>query len=941
MDSLSYLGNGDIEAIENLYNQYLQNPDTVEKEWQRFFQGFELARENYSGEIIKSDNLDKEFRVLNLIDDYRKRGHFFTKTNPVRTRRKYYPTLDIENFRLSEKDLDTVFQAGSEIGIGPASLRKIVEHLQDTYCQSVGAELMYIRIPERVEWLLKKMEGSRNTPDFSVEQKKQIYNYLMQASGFERFIHRRFVGQKRFSLEGSETLIPALHQVLNHGAQLGIEEFVIGMAHRGRLNVLTNILEKPYENIFKEFNANKYEENIVLGDVKYHLGFDNEVETIDGKKIKLSMAPNPSHLETVSPLIEGLAHARIKSDYADNVNKLCPILIHGDAAMATQGVVYEVIQLAELDGYRTGGTIHLVINNQVGFTTNYLEARSSVYCTDVAKATKSPVFHINGDDVEAVVLAIRLAMDYRQTFHSDVFIDILSYRKYGHNEGDEPRFTQPMLYKIIEQHPNPRDIYGKKLIEQEVYSEDQIAAIEKGFDDLLEEKFEESKKIEKVFIKQFLGEVWHGYRYSEENDFKNSPETGISRKSLMKIADAINFLPSNKKFFSKTVKIVDDRKKLIDAGKVDWALAEQIAYGSLVIEGHPVRLSGQDSMRGTFAHRHAGHVIEDTDQKFFPIKQLDNKKADFIVLNSPLSEYGVLGFEYGYAIAVPNGLNIWEAQFGDFHNVAQVIIDQYICSAEEKWGLMNGLVLFLPHGFEGQGPEHSSGRIERFLQLAANNNMYIANCTTPANFFHILRRQVKLEYRIPLIIFTPKSLLRHPKVISPLEQLEYGHFQEVIDDDNVDVNEVRRLVLCSGKIYYDLLEKKEEFNARDIAIIRVEQLYPFPKEKIEAIFSKYKNTLIKLWVQEEPENMGAWMFVNYKLKDYTIVPVTRQASGSPAVGLNELHKLEQMEIIGKVFRHCNCDLKNKYCGLQCVVGKSHVEILKQHNYLYKKELASK
>ena len=613
-------------------------------------------------------------------------------------------------------------------------------------------------------------------------------------------------------------MIPALHQVLNHGAQLGIEEFVIGMAHRGRLNVLTNILEKPYENVFKEFNANKYEENIVLGDVKYHLGFDNEVETIDGKKVKISMVPNPSHLETVGPVIQGIAYARIKNDYANDVNKLCPILIHGDAAIATQGVVYEVIQLAELDGYRTGGTIHLVINNQVGFTTNYLEARSSVYCTDVAKVTKSPVFHINGDDVEAVVLAIKLGMEYRQTFHSDVFIDILSYRKYGHNEGDEPRFTQPVLYKIIETHPNPRDIYSQKLVEQGVYSEEQIKAIEKGFDDLLEEKFEESKKIERLHIKQFLGDVWRGFKYSEDKDFLLSPETGISHETLMKVADAINFLPPDKKFFSKTIKIIDDRKKLISLGKVDWALAEQIAYGSLVLEGTPVRISGQDSMRGTFAHRHAGHVIEDTDQKFFPLKQLDNKNADFVILNSPLTEYGVLGFEYGYSIAVPKGLNIWEAQFGDFHNVAQVIIDQYISSAEEKWGLMNGLVLFLPHGFEGQGPEHSSGRVERFLQLAANNNMYIANCTTPANFFHILRRQVKQDFMIPLVIFTPKSLLRHPKVVSPLEQLEYGQFQEVIDDNNVDVNEVRRLVLCSGKIYYDLLEKKEEFNAKDIAI---------------------------------------------------------------------------------------------------------------------------
>lgn len=934
MDSLSFLSNGDIDAIENLYNQYLNDASSVDKEWQRFFQGFELARKNFVTENIKSEVFDKEFKVLSLIDEYRKRGHFFTLTNPVRTRRKYFPTLDIENFGLSDKDLDTVFHAGNEIGIGPSPLRKIVEHLKQTYCQSFGAEFMYIRTPEKVKWLTDKMEKSKNIPNFSSEEKKLIYHYLKQAVGFERFIHNKFVGQKRFSLEGLETVIPALHNVINKGADLGIQEFIIGMAHRGRLNVLANILEKPYENIFKEFVANKYEENIVLGDVKYHLGYGNDIYTNNKKKVRLNMAPNPSHLETVSPIIQGISNAKIKHKYKGDENKLCPILIHGDAAIATQGVVYEVIQLAELDGYKTGGTIHLVLNNQVGFTTNYLEARSSIYCTDVAKVTKSPVFHINGDDVESVVFAILLAMEYRQTFHSDVFIDILGYRKYGHNEGDEPRFTQPVLYKIIEKHPNPRDIYSQKLIDQNIYNDELIRSMEQDYNDLLEEKFNESKKIDRLGIKQFLIEDWNQYRFSRENDFISSPETGVSQPTLLKIADAVNTLPSNKQFFSKTVKLVEDRKKLIEAGKADWALAEQLAYGSLVLEGHPVRLSGQDSMRGTFSHRHAGHVMEDTDQKFYPIKQLDNEKADFTVLNSPLSEYGVLGFEYGYSLAVPGGLTIWEAQFGDFHNVAQVIVDQYISSAEEKWGLMNGLAIFLPHGFEGQGPEHSSGRIERFLTLCANNNMQIVNCTTPANFFHVLRRQIKRDFRVPLVVFTPKSLLRHPRMISPLEHLAYGHFQEVIDDDNVDVNEVRRLVFCSGKIAYDLLAKKEEFNARDIAIIRLEQIYPLPFEQINAITSKYKNALIHLWVQEEPENMGPWMFVNYHLKELKLIPVTRQASGSPAVGLNELHQMEQKEIISKVFRHCDCDRKNVYCGLQCVVGKSHVEILKQHNYIY-------
>jgi 2-oxoglutarate dehydrogenase E1 component len=936
MDNLSFLGNGDIESIENLYENYLQNPQSVDKEWQKFFQGFEFARNNYSAtstDNVKPEIFDKEFKVLSLIDEYRKRGHFFTQTNPVRVRRKYFPTLDIENFGLTANDLNTVFHAGNEVGIGPSTLQTIIDHLHQTYCQSFGAEFMYIRTPEKVDWLIKRMEGSQNTPNFSVESKKLIFNYLAQAVGFEKYIHNKFVGQKRFSLEGTEALIPALHNVIDCGAELGIEEFIIGMAHRGRLNVLANILEKPYKNIFKEFNANKYDEGVVLGDVKYHLGFDNEVLTINNKKVKLKMAPNPSHLETVSPVIQGIANAHIKHVYGNDENKLCPILIHGDAAIATQGVVYEVIQLAELDGYKTGGTIHLVINNQVGFTTNYLEARSSIYCTDVAKVTKSPVFHINGDDVEAVVLAIKLAMEYRQKFHSDVFIDILSYRKYGHNEGDEPRFTQPTLYKIIEKHPNPRDIYSKELIEQGIFSDEEVKEIEKNFENRLDVCFEESKKIDKLRIKQFMGEEWKGFRYSIESDFYKHYQTGVSRAILKQVANTLISLPKDKAFFSKTKKLVEDRHKLIDSGNVDWALAEQLAYGSLVVEGHPVRLSGQDSMRGTFAHRHAGHVIEDSDQKYFPLKQLDNEKADFTVLNSPLSEYGVLGFEYGYSLAVPNGLNIWEAQFGDFHNVAQVIIDQYISSAEEKWGIMNGITLLLPHGFEGQGPEHSSARIERFLNLSANYNMQIVNCTTPANFFHVLRRQVKREFRIPLVVFTPKSMLRHPKMISSLTELEKGSFTEVIDDDNVDVNEVRRLVFCSGKIYFDLLQKKEEFNARDIALIRIEQLFPYPFEQIEFIIKKYKNAIMKLWVQEEPENMGPWLYMNYKLKDYNFTPITRQPSGSPAVGLNELHLLEQKEIISKVFRHCDCDLKNVYCGLQCVEGKSHVEIQKQHSYL--------
>ena len=934
MDDLSFLSNLEIDSVESLYREYKKDPGSVEESWKKFFQGFEFAQKIYSDKEVSANTelFDKEFKVINLIDAYRKRGHLFTKTNPVRTRRKYTPTLDLENYGLSESDLESEFHAGSEIGIGKAKLKDIVAYLQETYCKSVGAEFMFIRKPERIGWLKERIEKSKNQTEFSPEEKKQIYFYLQQAVGFEKFIHKKFVGQKRFSLEGTETLIPALHGILNRGSQLGIEEFIIGMAHRGRLNVLANVLRKPYENIFQEFIADEYEDSIALGDVKYHLGYGNDIKTESGKTVRLNLVPNPSHLEAVAPIVQGISRAKIDHKYKSDFNKLCPIIIHGDAAIAGQGVVYEVAQMVELGGYKTGGTIHLVINNQVGFTTNYLDARSSTYCTDIGKVTKAPIFHVNGDDVEALVHTVRMAMDYREEFNNDVFIDILSYRKFGHNEGDEPRFTQPTLYKEIEKHPSPLDIYSKKLIEKGIYSEKQIKESQNEFDNILELKLDESKKIKKTKIKQFLLEDWEGYKYCEKGDFKNHIPTGVSKEKLLAIAEKINYLPENKKFFRKTHKLVEERRKNIAENRLDWALAELFAYGSLILEGVPVRISGQDSIRGTFSHRHAAHIIEDTDKTFTPLKYLEENQVPFTVFNSPLNEYGVLGFEYGYALANPNGLTIWEAQFGDFVNVAQVIIDQYIASAEEKWGLMNGLVMLLPHGFEGQGPEHSSARIERFLSVTARQNMQICNITTPANFFHVLRQHMSRKFMVPLVVFTPKSLLRHPKCISSLDDLTTGSFNEVYDDDNVDVNEVRRVVFCTGKIYYDLLKRKEELNANDIALIRVEQLHPLPVEQLKAVKSKYKNALLHLWVQEEPENMGAWYYIQNQLKEFELVGVARQASGSPATGLSKIHFLQQEEIIEKVFRQCDCELLNKYCGLQCMVGKSRKEILKQHKY---------
>ena len=935
MDKFSFVGNSEIEAIDELYQRYRSNPESVDESWRSFFKGFELARTTYGDQ--PSGEFDKEFKVLNLIDSYRKRGHLFTQTNPVRKRRTYSPTLDIDNFGLSNEDLDIVFEAGKTIGIGSASLRQIVSHLEQTYCASVGVEYTYIRKPDVVEWLRYKMESTQNLTKYTPEERKHVYWHLVHAVGFEQFIHKKFVGQKRFSLEGAEALVPALDAVIEHGAELGIQEFVIGMPHRGRLNILNNILRKPPEKLFAEFMGERYDENIALGDVKYHLGYDNKITTDKGKEVFLSMLPNPSHLEMVGPVAEGIARARIDHRYGKDFKKVAPIIIHGDAAIAGQGVVYETIQMSHLKGYTTGGTIHLVINNQVGFTTNYLDARSSTYCTDVAKVTQSPVFHVNGDHPEALIHTIKLAVEYRQTFHTDVFIDILCYRKYGHNEGDEPRFTQPTLYDAIAKHLNPRDIYANFLMQQGIMNADEAKLIQKEYDDDLDAKLELAKTFKKVTIKHFLEEDWKGFRHSVATDFNTSPITGVPLKTLHALFNKINTLPDGKPFFKKLAKLLDDRKQMVESNKLDWAIGELLAYASIAAEGHPVRLSGQDCERGTFSHRHAAFNVENSDEKYFPLQHIADNQAPVHVYNSHLSEYGVMGFEYGYALGSPNGLTIWEAQFGDFYNVAQPIIDQYISSAEDKWGLLNGLTLLLPHGYEGQGPEHSSARIERFLTLCAHNNMQVVNPTTPANMFHLLRRQVMREFTLPLVVLTPKSLLRHPKCVSTMQDLSSGAFQEVIDDPNTDPKSVLRVVLCSGKIYYDLLARKEQLEARDIAIIRIEQLYPFPKEQVLNALANYPNAIQYLWVQEEPENMGAWNFVNSQLPRLEIKPVTRQASGSPAVGLSKLHFLEQEEIIGKVFRKCDCELKNKYCGLQCKVGSARKNVKVERDVIFEEE----
>ena len=931
MKDFSFVGNSEIASIESLYNQYLENPDSVDSSFADFFKGFDFALKHFQsspGHIV-----DKEFNVINLIHGYRQRGHLFTKTNPVRARRQYFPTLDIENFGLAESDLDTVFQAGSQVGIGPSTLRDIIAHLDETYCESVGVEYLYIRKPEVVSWLKEKMESTKNKAVYSSEYKKDIFYQLKKAVGFEDFVHKKFVGQKRFSLEGGETLIVGLNSIIKKGSSLGVKEFVIGMAHRGRLNVLTNILGKPFRNVFQEFVAQEYDDDISLGDVKYHLGYDKTIELEDGKNVRLALLPNPSHLEAVTPIATGLARSRIEHTYNNDENQVVPVIIHGDSAIASQGVVYEVVQMAKLDGYKTGGTIHVVVNNQVGFTTNYIESRSSTYSTDVAKVTHNPVFHVNGDDAEAIAYVFELAMEYRQIFKTDVFIDILGYRKYGHNEGDEPRFTQPILYKAIAKHPTPLQIYASQLIKEGVLSKSESIDYIHKFEDYLEEELEVSKGMEKISIDKLLPDLWEPFNFPNRENFNDRAVTGVEKSVLDRLWKQVNTLPEDKKFFSRVYRILGDRQKMYDKSKVDWAMAELLSYATLLEDGHPIRLSGQDAERGTFAHRHASFAMEDVQERYMPLRDGEGFNAKFNAYNSPLSEYGIMGFEYGYAIGVPDGLTIWEAQFGDFYNVAQVIVDQYISSAEEKWGLSNGLVLYLPHGYEGQGPEHSSGRIERFLALSARNNMKVMNFTTPANLFHALRDHLKSGFRIPMVIFTPKSLLRHPKCISDVAELESGSFEPVIDDTNVEVNEVTRLVFCSGKIYYDLLARKEELDARNIAIVRVEQLHPFPKDEINKIIAKYPKVILTLWVQEEPENMGPWNYIRSMMPEHHIVPVARLASASPATGLSGLHTVGQDEIIGKVFKACHCEKKLPYCNLNCVEGKSRDEVLKQHYYL--------
>ena len=917
MDRFSFLNAAHTAFFADLYEQYLQNPDSVEPSWRSFFQGFDFAQTHYNGDDVGqmivdgnfscndvADKLQKEFNVLKLIEGYRTRGHLFTKTNPVRDRRTYTPTLALSNFDLSDADLNTVFDAAKMVNMKPSTLAEIIKHLESVYCQSIGVEYMYIRDPKVQEWIKNRLDVNDNQPSFNADEKKHILRKLNEAVSFETFLHTKYVGQKRFSLEGCESAIPALDALIEKAAEKGVEQFVMGMAHRGRLNVLANIFGKNTQNIFSEFDGKDYDEDMNFdGDVKYHLGLTSDRLTDSGKKINLNLAPNPSHLETVGAVIEGIARAKQDRNHPNDFSKVLPIAVHGDAAVAGQGIVYEIIQMAKLDAYKTGGTIHLVINNQVGFTTNYLDARSSTYCTDIAKVTLSPVLHVNADDAEAVVHAMLFALDYRMEFGGDVFIDLLGYRKYGHNEGDEPRFTQPKLYKAISKHKNSRDIYVAKLVAENIIDAGYVKGLEDAYKAKLDENLEKSREKDLTVISPFMQNEWEGFEQVSDDVMLQKFDTSFNQKKLDEIAAVITELPSDKKFINKISRLIADRKDMyFERNQLDWAMGELLAYGSLLTEGYDVRMSGQDVERGTFSHRHAVVKVEDSEEEVIRLNEIKDKKGNFYIYNSHLSEYGVVGFEYGYALASPKTLTIWEAQFGDFSNGAQIMIDQYISAGEDKWNNQNGLVMLLPHGYENQGAEHSSARMERYLQLCAKHNMYVADCTTPANFFHLMRRQMKTKFRKPLIVFSPKSLLRHPLAVSTKEEFANGQFQEVIDDPNVkDKKNIKTLVFCTGKFYYDLIAKREELGRNDVAVVRLEQLFPLATEQIKVIIESYPNANDHVWAQEEPKNMGAYSFMLLNFDLVKLRLASPKAYSAPAAGSYERSKKRHANAIAMVF----------------------------------------
>lgn len=904
MKGVSFIANVTPDYLETLYQEYKQHPESIDEELKKFFEGFDFAIS-----VWKEDKWSispKELQVFYYIEEFRRKGHLLSKTNPIRPRLDRKPNLDIEHFGLTKDDLKQSFQAGRILlGLSDPTLENIIAYLQKVYCGSIGIEYHYMIKAEDRKWIQEEFEKRYANLSFPVEKKMRILEMLNKSAVFEKFLHTKYIGQKRFSLEGGESTIPALDGILNKAAELGVEEVIIGMAHRGRLNVLANIMGKTYEHIFHEFEGNILPDlTMGDGDVKYHMGYSSLIDTLCGKKLNVKLSPNPSHLEAVNPVVEGFARAKADILYNSDYSRVLPLLIHGDAALAGQGVTYEVIQMSQLKGYDTGGTIHFVINNQIGFTTDFEDARSSVYCTSLASVVNAPVLHVNGDDPEAVLFAAELATEFRCKFKRDIFIDMVCYRKYGHNESDEPKFTQPSLYKLIEKHPSPREVYVKKLYADGSVDNALVEKMDKDFWKLLQDRLDEVKQNPLPYKYQEPELAWKSLRKSLPEDFIESPPTAISREVFDQVNQSLLKVPDNFTPLKQVKRLLEATAKRYREGKLDWAMAELLAYGSILLEGNDVRMSGQDVKRGTFSHRHAVLSDERTDAPYNRLNHIAEKQGQFRIFNSLLSEFAVLGFEFGYSWASPNSLVIWEAQFGDFANGAQTIIDQFVVSGESKWQRMSGLVLLLPHGYEGQGPEHSSARLERFLQLAAENNIIVVNLTTPANFFHALRRQLAWPFRKPLVVMSPKSLLRHPECISPAEEFLQGKFREIIDDPIVSntPSRVNRVLFCSGKIYYELLEKQRNDQRTDIAIVRIEQLYPFAQQQFNNIIGKYSGAEL-YWVQEEPANMGAWSYMLSRFcGKLDLKLVARKSSASPATGYSKAHAQEQAEIIAQAFR---------------------------------------
>jgi 2-oxoglutarate dehydrogenase E1 component len=911
MKDFSYITNSHPAFIEGLYQDFLSNPESVDPDLRKFFEGFDFAvagnytasQSSVEGGVAASADWMKEIKVYRLILGYRNKGHLIAKTNPIRTRKDRGANLDLSFFGLSDADLNTVYQAGNLVGLGATTLKNILNHLQNTYANHVGIEFKYISDQKKVDFLTAEMEQKFAEP-LSINKKKRILEKLNQGVMFEKFLHTKYIGQKRFSLEGGETTIAALDAIINTAANHGVQEVVIGMAHRGRLNVLANIMGKTYEQIFSEFEGTAtIDQTMGSGDVKYHMGYGSEVKTPDDQTIHLKLMPNPSHLEAVDPVVVGFARAKADLISESHFENILPILIHGDSSVAGQGIVYEVLQMSKLRGYYTGGTIHFVINNQIGFTTDFDDARSADYSTSVAAMVQAPVLHVNGDDAEAVVKCAEIATRYRDQFHSDIFIDMVCYRKHGHNEGDDPKYTQPQLYALIDKHQNPREIYTQFLIKNGTDDAQNLAKeMEKKFWSDLQERLDEIKQNPLPYKYQPPELIWKSFVKASSADFEYSPTTAIDDTKFDLLFQGLMKWPADLKPLKKIEKLIQDKIKLFETeGKIDWATAELMAYGSILTEGNIVRMSGQDVKRGTFSHRHAVIRDEETNQEYNRLNHFQEGQQQFRIYNSLLSEYGVLGFEYGYAIANPNALVIWEAQFGDFCNGAQTMIDQFIAAGEQKWQRQNGLVMLLPHGYEGQGPEHSSARMERFLQMCAELNMVITNITTAANLFHVFRRQVSWNYRKPLINFSPKANLRNPGTYSTKSDFTSGGFKEVIDDAFVsDASAVKKVLFCSGKLYFELADKLSKENRTDIAIVRLEQIYPLPYQQLDLLYKKYHKATW-FWVQEEPLNMGAASFLQANLKTINFGVISRNASAATATGYAKVHAQEQAEIIETAF----------------------------------------